>query len=391
MRAWLLVAPAAALLVIGLVLPIGLFLLRSVDNAEIHTALPRTVVAIEAWDGKNLPPDAVYDAFGADVAAAAAPSVPVSVLGDLARRLNFLVPGSRTLIGKTGNAYDAGAAGNARSQLIGIDPRWGRPEIWTVLKQEAGRYTASYYLAALDLKRAPTGEIVSVEERSRIFVSLFTRTFAISFVVAVLCLLLGYPAAHLLATAPARWTPLLFGLVLLPFWTSTLVRTTAWVVLLQSEGLINRSLRFLGIIDQPLALFANRFAVLVAMTYVLLPYMILPLYGVMKSVPPELMRAAGNLGANPLRAFFRVYLPQTFPGISAGFLLVFILALGYYVTPALVGGPSDQMISYFIALYTNETLNWGLASALGCVLLVATALLYVVFSRFGDDKLRGAA
>jgi putative spermidine/putrescine transport system permease protein len=390
MRAWLLVAPAASLLVIGLVVPIGLFVLRSIDNAEIHAALPRTVVAIAAWDGKALPPDAVFDALGADFAADAAPTALVNALGDLGRRLNFLIPGARSLVAKTGGAYDV-HDGDARSQLVRIDARWGRPEIWDVLKQESGRYTASYYLASLDLKRTAAGEIARVDERSRIFVTLFTRTFLISLVVAALCLVLGYPAAHMLATASPRWAPILFGLVLLPFWTSTLVRTTAWVVLLQSEGLINRALRHVGLIERPLDLFANRFAVLIAMTYVLLPYMILPLYGVMKSLPPELMRAAGNLGANPWRAFFRVYLPQTFPGISAGFLLVFILSLGYYVTPALVGGPSDQMISYFIALYTNETLNWGLASALGCVLLLATAVLYVIFSRFGDDKLRQVA
>jgi putative spermidine/putrescine transport system permease protein len=390
MRGWLLVAPSAALLTVCLVLPIGLFLLRSIDNSEIHAALPKTVAALQSWDGKDLPRDAVYDSLGADLAAGAEPSASPQVLGELARRLNFLIPGSRSLVSKTADAFDPGA-GDARRQLVRIDPRWGRPEIWQVLKQESGRYTPSYYLAALDLKRGPSGEIVRVDERSRIFVALFTRTFLISLAVAASCLVLAYPAAHLLANASPRWTPLLFGLVLLPFWTSTLVRTTAWVVLLQSEGLVNRTLRFLGLIDQPLHLFANRFAVLVAMAYVLLPYMILPLYGSMKAVPPELMRAAGNLGANPWRAFFRVYLPQTFPGIYAGFLLVFILSLGYYVTPALVGGPSDQMISYFIALYTNETLNWGLASALGCVLLLVTGALYVVFSRFGDDKLRRAA
>jgi putative spermidine/putrescine transport system permease protein len=390
MRAWLLVAPSAVLLVVGLVVPIGLFLLRSIDNAEIHAALPRTIAAIAAWGGTDLPPRVVFDALGADFVADTAPSAPANALGELGRRLNFLIPGSRSLIAKTGDAYDA-HGGDAHSQLVRIDARWGRPEIWDVLKQEAGRYTASYFLASLDLQRTPGGGIARVDERSRIFVALFTRTFLISLAVAAICLVLGYPAAHLLATASPRWAPVLFGLVLLPFWTSTLVRTTAWVVLLQSEGLINRALRHLGLIERPLELFANRFAVLVAMTYVLLPYMILPLYGVMKSVPPELMRAAGNLGANPWRAFFRVYLPQTFPGISAGFLLVFILSLGYYVTPALVGGPSDQMISYFIALYTNETLNWGLASALGCVLLVATAVLYAIFSLFGDDKVRQIA
>ena len=389
-RAWLLLSPSVALLIVGLLIPIVIFLLRSVDNAEIHNALPRTIVSLKQWDGAGLPPAAAYDALGADFAAASASATSVKTLGELGRRLNFLIPGSRSLVSKTSNLYDA-KEGDARSQLLKIDRRWGNTEIWSVLKQESGRYTGSNYLASLDLKRDVTGEIVRVDKENRIFVPVFVRTFLISFIVAVLCLILGYPAAHLIATSSPRWTPVWFGLLLLPFWTSTLVRTTAWVVLLQSEGLINRTLRYIGLIDHPLDLFANRFAVLVAMTYVLLPYMILPLYGVMKSIPPELMRAAGNLGANPFRAFFRVYLPQTYAGMSAGFLLVFILSLGYYVTPALVGGPSDQLISYFIALYTNETMNWGLASALGCVLLLCAAALYAVFHLLSNQKTRRVA
>jgi putative spermidine/putrescine transport system permease protein len=152
-------------------------------------------------------------------------------------------------------------------------------------------------------------------------------------------------------------------------------------VLLQREGVVNNSLRWLGIVDEPLRLIYNRFGVYVAMTHVLLPFMILPLYSSMKAISPAYMRAAASLGASPVTAFVRVYLPQTLPGIGAGCLLVFILALGYYITPALVGGAADQMISYFIALYTTETVNWGLASALGAVLLLATLLLAAVYGK----------
>ena len=374
--AWLL-TPAVLAAVVCLIVPLAMFLVRGVSNAEIVNALPRTLTSLTAWNGEGLPPDEVYADLASDLRHAAGSGS----LGELARRMNFMVPGYRTLVMKTGTQLK-GDVPEPRPALISIDKRWGEPEVWQLLRLESGRWTDSYFLAALDRKRSAAGDVVTVQPDQRIFVDLFIRTFVISVSVTVLCLLLGYPAAYLLALAPRRWLGVLLVLLLLPFWTSTLVRSTAWIVLLQNEGLINRILQGIGIVDAPLPLFANRFAVLVAMTHVLLPYMIMPLYGAMKAVPPDLVRAAGSLGANPVRAFFRVYLPQTYAGIAAGVLLVFILALGYYVTPALVGGPRDQMVSYFIALYTNESLNWGLASALGTLLLSATALFYVVFSRF---------
>lgn len=373
--------PALLLILAGLVAPIGFFLVRSVANPEIATGLPRTVAVLQGWDGTGMPPDAAFPALGEDLRIAAGSGR----LGEIARRLNFVVPGYRTLVMRTGTRL-ADGAGMSPGDLSAIDARWGQPGIWARIRQESGSLTGAYYLAALDLRREPDGRIALVEEANRLYLSLFARTLLISLCVTVLCLLIGYPAAYAIASAPARWTPLLLTLLLVPFWTSTLVRSTAWIVLLQGEGLINRTLRWLGLIDGSLPLFANRFAVLVAMTHVLLPYMILPLYGVMKGVPPDLVRAASNLGADPWRAFRRVYVPQTLPGIAAGTLLVFILALGYYVTPALVGGASDQMVSYFIALYTNQSLNWGLASALGTILLVLTGLLYAAFGRFGSLK-----
>lgn len=370
-----LLLPAVFATVVCLIIPIAMFLIRDVSNTEITTVLPRTLVALSHWDGQGTPPDDAYSNLLKELAQAG----ESGRLGELARRLNILVPGYRTLVMKTGTQAND-VSGPARAALIDIDRRWGEPNVWLLLRQESGRWTDSYFLAAFDLKRSLDGGIARVEERSRIFVDLFVRTFVISFSVTLLCLLFGYPAAYALAHAPKHWLGVLLVLVLLPFWTSTLVRSTAWIVLLQNEGLINKTLRASGLIDESLPLFANRFAVLVAMTHVLLPYMIMPLYGAMKAVPPDLVRAAGSLGANPIRAFRRVYLPQTYAGMAAGSLLVFILALGYYITPAIVGGPGDQMISYFIALFTNESLNWGLASALGTLLLLVTVLFYGGFS-----------
>jgi putative spermidine/putrescine transport system permease protein len=174
---------------------------------------------------------------------------------------------------------------------------------------------------------------------------------------------------------------LLMVLVLLPLWTSLLVRSAAWIVLLQDQGIINDMLQASGMTGAPVRLIYNRPGVIIAMTHVLLPFMVLPIVATMKTISPSHMRAAVSLGAHPAIAFWRVYLPQTLPGVAAGALLVFIMALGYYVTPALVGGADDQMLAYFIAFYTTSSSNWGLAAALGVILLGATAILYAVYSR----------
>ena len=201
--------------------------------------------------------------------------------------------------------------------------------------------------------------------------------------------MLGYPVAYLLATLPVRTGNLLLILVLLPFWTSLLVRTTAWVVLLQTHGVINDTLSWLHLINRPLRLIYDRGGTVMAMTHIQLPFTLLPIYSVMKTISPTYLRAARSLGAGPFHAFWRVYFPQTLPGVGAGCLLTFILSLGYYITPALVGGPLDQMVGYFVALYTNQELNWGMASALGTVLLAVTLALYVVYNRLvGIDKMR---
>ena len=260
-------------------------------------------------------------------------------------------------------------------------PSWGDVETWNAIDQARGPATRFFLLAAADRVKHADSSIALTEENRRIYLSVLARTFEVSATVTLLCLLLAFPVAYLLATQPPARANLLMILVLLPFWTSLLVRTAAWIVVLQEHGLINDALMALGLISKPLQLIYNRTGVYVAMTHVLLPFAVLPLYSVMKGIKPIYMRAAMSLGARPTVAFLRVYLPLTVPGLAAGGLLVFILALGYYITPELIGGAADQMLSHFIAYYTADTVNWGMASALGALLLTATLALYAVYNK----------
>jgi len=201
--------------------------------------------------------------------------------------------------------------------------------------------------------------------------------------VTAVCLLLGFPVAAFLARHPGRLSRVLMLAVLLPFWTSLIVRTAAWMVLLARDGVVNGALVSIGVFGMPQQLLYNRFAVVLAMVHILLPSMILPLHAVMAQVPPALLRAASSLGAGPIRSFWRVWLPQTTPGVAAGCVLVFVQALGFYVTPALLGGGADQMLPWFIGFYANQTVDWGLAAALLLVLLAAIGALATVWARFG--------
>jgi putative spermidine/putrescine transport system permease protein len=215
---------------------------------------------------------------------------------------------------------------------------------------------------------------------------ILVRTFWIAALVTFACACIGFPYAIIAASLTGWKRDLMLGAVLLPLWTSLLVRTAAWFILLQEQGLINDLLRWLHIIDAPLPLIFNRTGVIIAMTHVLLPFMVLPIYSVLITIPKNLMPAAASLGAPPLRAFLRVLLPLSLRGVASGSLLVFISAIGYYITPALIGGPGDQMISSIIAFYATGSANWGMAGALGVVLLVATLLLYSVYARLSSDE-----
>lgn len=369
---WLLLAPALLLLGLAFLLPLGLLLRTAFASPELAQGLPQSAALLRAWDGDGLPPEAIQATLLRELAEAEA----VQRLGPVTRRLNFEQPGLRSLLLRTARAAPQLAAPYAES-LPRLDRRWADPALWQRLRQAASPWTATYLLRALDLRQAPDGTIQRVEDSQAVFLTLLGRTLTIGAGVTLLCLLLAYPVAHCLAALPPRWARIGLGLVLLPFWTSALVRSTAWFILLQREGPINAALLALQIPGAPLPLIFSRFAVYLALVHVLLPMAVLPLYGVMRRIDPRYMRAAASLGASPLRRFWRVWLPMTLPGAAASALLVFLLAIGFYVTPALVGGNDDQMIGAFIAFFTNEAAEWGMAAALALLLLAVTGLLFL--------------
>ena len=380
-RTFMLVVPILAFLMVAFVMPVADMLFRSVDNQIVSSVLPRTTMAIQSWDpaSETLPEDFVFEAIVLDIQGA----FKDKILGRAGRRLNFEKTGMTSLFRKTGRRAKNITEPPFRDQLIEVDPRWAELDTWTLIHRESGTTTESYFLSAADLAFDESGGISWKPEERRIYLFLFYRTMWMSALITVFCLVLGYPIAYLLATLPVRQSNLLLILVLLPFWTSLLVRTTAWIALLQSEGVLNDIMVFIGVVsdDGRFQLIHNKFGTFVAMTHILLPFMILPLYSVMKTIPPSYMRAARSLGAPPLIGFLRVYMPNTVPGIGAGCILVFILSIGYYITPSLVGGQTGTFISNFIALHISETLNWGLAAALGVILLAVVLFLYFLYDR----------
>jgi len=392
-RRWMAIAltlPLLVFLLVTLLVPIGALLVRAVENPEVARSLPLTGAALARWDRKTEPPAAAFAALVRDLGQLD----EGAQAGALARRLNSEVPGGRSLVMSTYRAAvgpwkDAPADSDdqVRMRMLELDARWSELPYWQAIAKNVSRWTPDYLLMSVDLRRAVDGSVEQVAPDQRVFSRILLRTFEISAIVTLACLLLGYPLAYWLSTLPARQANVLMIVVLVPFWTSILVRVAAWIVLLQREGLVNKALMSMSIVGEPIALLFNRTGVIVSMTHILLPFMILPLYSVMKSVPTTYLRAAVSLGSPPLAAFFRVYVPQTWPGIGAGGLLVFILSIGYYVTPALLGGPNDQMLSYYIAQYTNVDVNWGMACALGTVLLSATLVLYAIYRRVVKSEL----
>lgn len=385
-KAQALIAPLVIFLLLVFLVPIAALLYKSVNNPEVVGGMPLTVTEVSKWDGKGLPPESAYKALSQDLAE----SRKNQTLGDLSKRLNQELAGYRSLLAKTARALPfKDAPTSYKEGLEALDERWGDPAYWQAIRRNTSSLTPYYLLAAVDHRIDDLGEVAPATPDQAIYVDIFARTFWMGLVITVICLLLAYPLAYLLANLPARQSNLLMILVLLPFWTSILVRVAAWIVLLQSSGLINGALMAMGIIDKPVELVFNRVGVYISMVHIMLPFMILPIYSVMKGISPTYMRAAISLGCNPFASFWRVYFPQTYAGIGAGCLLVFILAIGYYITPALLGSPNDQMVSYFVAFYTNTSINWGMATALGGLLLLATVVLYLIYSWLvGASRLR---
>jgi putative spermidine/putrescine transport system permease protein len=359
-----LLAPLLLLITLAFLLPVGLTLFTAIADRELTRTLPRTRAALIAWDGTDLPPEAAQAALAQELAQA----LEERRLGDLASRLNFDQPGMRALILRTARAGDRLTAPYTQS-LAALDQRWAEPETWRLLRRAAGPTTSLYLLRALDLTRDAHGAIRAVEAEQALFVTLFLRTLWVSLVVTLACVLLGWPVAAAIAALRPPWSSLALLLVLVPFWSSVLVRSTAWFALLQREGPINDALLLLHLVDQPLQLIGTRFAVVLATIHVLLPVAILPMVGVMTRLDRRHLQAAASLGASPWFAFRRVWLPLSLPGVFAGGAMTFLLAVGFYITPALVGGERDQLVAWFIAQFLNRDVNWGMAAALSLYLL----------------------
>ena len=387
LRGILLVLPALLFLIIIFVVPIFNLLSRSVDDTLVNSALPRTFVAFESWDRQSLPEEAMFEAIFLDITTGDKYTV-----GKATTRMNYEKPGWRSLIKKSGRKFKKKIKGPPyRDAMIKIDKRWGDVTFWQTLGAMKDPQTLGYFLNAVDRQYDANKHVVMKEKERRVYVMLWWRTLLLSLIVTVGCLAMAYPVAHLLATLPLRYSNLLMICVLMPFWTSLLVRIVAWMVMLQNNGVVNSTLVWSGILDDEnrLPMMYNFTGTVIVMIQILLPFMILPIYSVMKTIPPSYMRAAQNLGAPPSLAFLKVYLPQTLPGVGAGGILVFIVAIGYYITPELVGGKDGQLIGNMIAYHMQKSLNWGLAAAMGTLLLAAILLLYWVYDRIvGIDNMR---
>lgn len=391
-NAFLLTLPLVLFLIISFVIPIGQMLYRSVHNPTGSNVLPQFAQSIQDWDEKGgMPSEEYLEIFVKDLTIAKKNREVGKTVGNLATRINRELPGSRSLFTKTARKAKNITEGPYKEALLAIDPRWENPAVWKSLKRASKDYTLSFYLAATDRKYDENGSIVMAEELYQIYLPILWKTIWASALITALCFIIAYPVSYLLSTLPLATSNLLMILVLLPFWTSLLVRTSAWIAMLQTEGIINNILVFLGFIadDSRIQMIYNLEGTIVSMVHILLPFMILPLYSVMKTIPPTYMRAARSMGATGTYAFTRVYFPQTIPGIAAGTLLVFILAIGYYITPALVGGSDGLLISNLIADHIKKTLNWSLGAALGTILLVVVLIFYWVYNKLvGVDNLK---
>ena len=391
LRAMFLIAPLLVFFIVAYVFPIFSVLYKSVDNDVVYDIIPETAAMLEQWDPSDgqTPPEALYATFAEEMLAAA----EAREHGQLGVHYNKDISGLSSKFRRLGRhikRWDFDDDQPFKDKFIESDEEWGSPALWANLKVYSSRYTAGNFARAVDGQLTPEGFEIRPESE-RFLVKLFVRTLALSVLITSVTLLLGYPIAWLMANVKTRTANLLLILVLLPFWTSLLVRTASWRVLLQDTGVINslfewgsRSVPFL-FSGAPYELMYNQLAVVIAMTHILLPFMILPIYSVMKTISPSYVRAARSMGANDFTAFWRVYFPLTITGIGAGAMLVFILSVGYYITPAIVGGTDGTFISNSIASYLKS--NQGLGAALASLLLGIVLVLYFVYDRYvGIDK-----
>ncbi len=375
------VIPLIVFVLIAFIAPIGTMLYRSVYHPTVAQLIPETLQALQSWDesGNSIPDTATLNVFAKELHYLAKERRS----GKLAEEINRGLPGSSSTIKSSARKLkkldEATLTSEGGEHLLAAKKQWQDVRIWRTMKSSGEIFTDSFYLTATDLTRNEQGEIVARD--TNIYIKLFAKSLKIALLITFLTAAIGFPLAYYLATAPAKVANTLMVFVLLPFWTSLLVRTTAWIAILQTNGVVNDFLMALHIISEPIEMLYTQFSTVIAMTHILLPFMILPLYSVMKGIDPSYFRAALSLGAKPLSAFCRIYFPMTLPGLSAGALLVFIISIGYYITPALVGGTDGQMISNIIAFHMQSSNNWELAAALGSILLILITLLYWIYDR----------
>ncbi len=379
-RALLLVAPLLLFIFFTFVMPIGSMLTRSTDDSYINNVFPKTFKVYQKWDRVGLPSEEIYATMFLEVKQASGFEI-----GKASTRMNYAKSGWKSMIKKSKRKFKKISEndGPFKDKMIEVDKKWGDPEYWLALGVMVDPTTYEYYLNSFDKKYDSEKNIIDQPEERRIYTKTWIKTFKVSILVTFFCLMLGYPISYLLATLPLKYSNLLMICVLLPFWTSLLVRIVVWMVILQQKGVFNNFMVISGLIadENRWQLMYNQTGTIIVMTQILLPFMVLPLYSVMKTISPNYMRAALNLGASPLHAFWKIYMPNSVPGISAGGMLVFVIAIGYFITPELVGGKDGQMIGNWIGYHLKTTLNWGLSAALGGILLVIMTVLYWIYNK----------
>lgn len=379
--AFFMVTPLLLFLLFAFIAPIGTMLHRGFYSPVVANLIPSTLEKLNTWNGKDIPNEAILTRMAIDFKILAENRTS----GKFAEAINRNMPGASSAIKSTARKLrkveDEELKQNGAALLLKANKEWADPKIWFAIRKAGKIYSDTHYLKALDLERTDEGEL-QIRKSAQIYIKLYTKTLKLALYITLTCLILGYPLAYYLANAPVKTANLLMIFVLLPFWTSLLVRTTSWIALLQTYGVVNSLFMAIGITSEPIEMLYTEFSTIIAMTHILLPFMILPLYSVMKGIDPTFMRAAMSMGARPIPAFLKVYLPNTLPGLSAGALLVFIISVGYYITPALVGGTDGQMISNIIAFHMQQSNNWGLAAALGTLLLLLILALYWLYDHF---------
>ncbi len=387
-----LVAPLLVFITFAFFAPIASMLNRSVYNPTVAELIPDTLTRLADWSGEGLPDKTVLTSMAVDLKRLQSERNA----GKLADEINRRLPGASSVVKASARRLaqnsDEELAANGADLLLATHAKWADPQLWATIKVVGQVYTFNNFLTALDLEQtiSPDGKThIQVRESAQIYIPLYVKTLRDALIITLLCIVLGYPLAYVIAQASSRNANLMIILVLLPFWTSVLVRTTAWIALIQTNGVVNTVLTRLGLINQPLEMLYTELATVLIMTHILLPFMILPLYAAMKGIDPSYMKAAMSLGARPVPAFIRVYLPMTLPGLSAGALLVFIISVGFFIIPALVGGTEGQMISNLIAFHMQQSNNWELAAALGTLLLILILVFYWIYDRLvGVDKMK---